>query len=35
MTPQHIHRSLRDFLGIQSDLDKLFPIDVETLALFG
>lgn len=35
MTPQHIHRSLRDFLGIQSDLDKLFPIDVEPLALFG
>ena len=35
VTPQHIHRSLRDFLGVQSDLDSLFPIAVETLDLFG
>jgi hypothetical protein len=25
---------LRDFLGIQDDLDKLFPIGVEKLDLF-
>ncbi len=35
ITPQHIHRSLRDFLGIQDDLDSLFPIGVEKLDLFG
>ncbi len=35
MTPQHIHRALRDFLGIQSELDALFPITAEPLALFG
>ncbi|MCG8414585.1 MAG: DUF1501 domain-containing protein [Pseudomonadales bacterium] len=35
VTPQHVHRSLRDFLGIQSDLDNLFPIAVESLDLFG
>lgn len=34
VTPQHIHRSLRDFLGVQSDLDKLFPIAVESMPLF-
>jgi len=34
ITPQHVHRSLRDFLGIQDDLDKLFPIGVEKLDLF-
>lgn len=34
VTPQHVHRSLRDFLGVQSDLDDLFPIGVETLDLF-
>ena len=34
VTPQHVHRSLRDFLGIQSDLDSLFPIGVEKLDLF-
>ena len=35
VTPQHVHRSLRDFLGVQSDLDSLFPINVESLNLFG
>lgn len=35
VTPQHVHRSLRDFLGIQSDLDSMFPINVEKLDLFG
>lgn len=34
VTPQHVHRSLRDFLGVQSSLDKLFPIAVEPLNLF-
>lgn len=34
VTPQHVHRSLRDFLGIQSELDNLFPINVEKLDLF-
>jgi uncharacterized protein (DUF1501 family) len=34
ITPQHIHRSLRDFLGIDSDLDNLFPINAEKLDLF-
>ncbi|MDP6416769.1 MAG: hypothetical protein QGG54_17305 [Gammaproteobacteria bacterium] len=35
VTPQHVHRSLRDFLGVQDDLDNLFPINVEKLDLFG
>lgn len=35
ITPQHIHRSLRDFLGVQDELDSLFPIGVEKLDLFG
>ncbi len=34
VTPQHVHRSLRDFLGVTSDLDSLFPIAVESLDLF-
>ena len=34
VTPQHVHRSLRDFLGVQADLDQLFPIGVESLDLF-
>lgn len=34
MTPQHIHRSLRDFLGISSTLDNLYPLEVERLDLF-
>jgi hypothetical protein len=34
ITPQHVHRSLCDFLGVQDDLDKLFPIGVEKLDLF-
>jgi uncharacterized protein (DUF1501 family) len=35
ITPQHIHRSLRDFLGVTDELDNLFPIGVEKLDLFG
>ena len=34
ITRQHLHRSSRDFLGIQDDLDKLFPIGGEKLDLF-
>ena len=34
ITPQHVHRSLRDFLGIQDDLDSMFPIYAESLNLF-
>jgi uncharacterized protein (DUF1501 family) len=34
VTPQHVHRSLRDILGVQSDLDSPFPIAVESLDLF-
>jgi hypothetical protein len=35
ITPQHIHRSLRDFLGVTAELDNLFPIGAEKLNLFG
>jgi uncharacterized protein (DUF1501 family) len=35
VTPQHIHRALRDFIGVPAALDKLYPINVERLALFG
>lgn len=34
VTPQHVHRSLRNFLGVQAVLDKAFPIAVESLDLF-
>ena len=34
VTPQHVHRALRDFLGVSDDLDSLFPIGVEKLDLF-
>lgn len=34
VTPQHVHRALRDFIGVQSDLDNLFPIAVDSLNLF-
>jgi hypothetical protein len=34
VTPQHIHRALRDFMEVPADLDNLFPISVESLALF-
>ncbi len=34
VTPQHVHHALRNFLGVKSDLDKMFPIAVEPLALF-
>ncbi len=35
VTPQHVHKSLRNFLGVQSELDDLFPIYVDDLQLFG
>ncbi len=35
ITPHHIHRSLRDFLGVTDELDNLFPIGAEKLDLFG
>ncbi len=34
VTPKHIHRALRDFLGVPAELDALFPLPVEKLALF-
>jgi len=34
MTPQHVHRALRDFIGVQADLDGMFPITAESLQLF-
>jgi hypothetical protein len=34
VTPQHVHRALRDFIGVPTDLDNLFPIAAEPLALF-
>ncbi len=34
VTPRHIHRALRDFLGVPAELDTLFPLPVEKLALF-
>jgi len=34
VTPKHVHRALRDFLGVSSELDKLYPLNVERLALF-
>lgn len=34
VNPQHVHRSLRDFLGIDGELDSLFPIYTESLELF-
>jgi len=34
ITPQHIHRSLRDFLGVDAELSSLFPIGAEKLDLF-
>ncbi len=35
VTPKHIHRALRDFLGVPAAIDNLFPISAERLALFG
>lgn len=35
VTPKHIHRALRDLFGVSSELDALFPINVEKLPLFG
>ncbi|MDP2141763.1 MAG: DUF1501 domain-containing protein [Gammaproteobacteria bacterium] len=34
VTPRHVHRALRDFIGVSSELDKLYPLNVEKLALF-
>lgn len=34
VTPQHLHRALRDFIGVDAELDNLYPINVEPLALF-
>jgi len=34
VTPKHIHRALRDFLGVPAELDALLPLPVEKLALF-
>lgn len=34
ITPQHVHRALRDFIGVPTELDNLFPITVEPVPLF-
>ncbi|MEQ8954603.1 MAG: DUF1501 domain-containing protein [Gammaproteobacteria bacterium] len=34
VTPQHIHKSLRSFLGVPAEFDDLFPIYVDDLQLF-
>jgi uncharacterized protein (DUF1501 family) len=34
VTPKHVHRALRDFLGVPAELDAMFPLAVEKLALF-
>ena len=34
ITPRHVHRALRDFIGVPADLDNQFPIAVESLPLF-
>ncbi|HEY0962805.1 MAG TPA: DUF1501 domain-containing protein [Pseudomonadales bacterium] len=34
VTPKHVHRALRDFLGIPSAMDQLFPLTVERMPLF-
>lgn len=34
VTPKHVHRALRDFIGVSADLDNLYPLKVEKLALF-
>jgi len=34
ITPRHIHRALRDFIGVPTDLDNRFPIAVESLPIF-
>lgn len=35
VTPKHVHRALRDFLGVPAAIDNLFPLSTERLALFG
>lgn len=35
VTPKHVHRALRDFIGVSGALDNLYPLNVEKLALFG
>lgn len=34
VTPKHVHRALRDFLGVPKSFDQLFPLNVERLSLF-
>ena len=34
VTPKHVHRALRDFIGVSTELDNLYPLNVEKLALF-
>jgi uncharacterized protein (DUF1501 family) len=34
VTPKHVHRALRDFVGVPAAVDNLFPINAERLALF-
>ncbi len=35
LTPKHLHRSLRDFLGVPKTLDQQFPLAVEAMPLLG
>lgn len=35
VTPMHIHRALRDFMGVPKAYDAQFPINVERIPLFG
>jgi uncharacterized protein (DUF1501 family) len=35
VTPKHLHRALRDHLGVADELDNRYPLNVERLALFG
>ncbi|MGV3590224.1 MAG: DUF1501 domain-containing protein [Gammaproteobacteria bacterium] len=34
VTPKHIHRALRDFLGVPAAFDRLFPLNIARLPLF-
>lgn len=34
VTPKHVHRALRDFIGVSGELDNQYPLNVEKLALF-
>ncbi|MEY4642337.1 MAG: hypothetical protein RLZZ227_2331 [Pseudomonadota bacterium] len=35
VTPKHVHRALRDMLGVPAQFDAQFPLNVERLPLFG